>query len=67
MGQTGVLRAEDLRDVRGSVKTETKGAYLQYPYSILVKVDESDRKALKETLASSTRRTWGRRAGSVWI
>ena len=31
----------------GSVKTETKGDYLQYPYSILVKVDESDRKALE--------------------
>ena len=31
----------------GSAKTETKGSYLQYPHSILVKVDESDRKALE--------------------
>jgi hypothetical protein len=31
----------------GSVKTETKGEYGQYPYSILVKVDESDRNALE--------------------
>lgn len=32
----------------GSAKTETKGEYLQYPYSILVKVDDSDRKALEQ-------------------
>ena len=32
----------------GSVKTEIKGEYRQYPYSILVKVDESDRKALEQ-------------------
>ena len=32
----------------GSVKTEVKGEYRQYPYSILVKVDESDRKALEQ-------------------
>ncbi len=32
----------------GSVKTETKGEYIQYPHSILVKVDESDRKALEQ-------------------
>ena len=32
----------------GSAKTDTKGEYLQYPYSILVKVDESDRKALEQ-------------------
>ena len=31
----------------GSVKPETKGDYIQYPHSILVKVDESDRKALE--------------------
>jgi len=31
----------------GSAKTDTKGEYLQYPHSILVKVDESDRKALE--------------------
>jgi hypothetical protein len=32
----------------GSAKTDTKGEYRQYPYSILVKVDESDRKALEQ-------------------
>jgi hypothetical protein len=32
----------------GSAKTDTKGEYLQYPHSILVKVDESDRKALEQ-------------------
>lgn len=32
----------------GSAKTDTKGEYLQYPYSILVKVDDSDRKALEQ-------------------
>jgi hypothetical protein len=31
----------------GSVKTETKGEYVQYPHSMLVKVDESDRRALE--------------------
>ena len=28
--------------------TDRRGEYLQYPYSILVKVDESDRKALEQ-------------------
>jgi predicted DNA-binding protein (MmcQ/YjbR family) len=33
----------------GSVKPETKGAdYVQYPHSIIVKVDESDRRALEQ-------------------
>ena len=32
----------------GSMKTDTKGEYVQYPQSILVKVDESDRKALEQ-------------------
>jgi predicted DNA-binding protein (MmcQ/YjbR family) len=32
----------------GSAKTSTKGEYTQYPHSILVKVDESDRKALEQ-------------------
>ena len=32
----------------GSAKTDKKGEYLQYPYSILVKVDESDRRALEQ-------------------
>jgi hypothetical protein len=32
----------------GSAKTDTKGEYLQYPHSILVKVDDSDRKALEQ-------------------
>jgi predicted DNA-binding protein (MmcQ/YjbR family) len=30
----------------GSVKPETKGDYIQYPHAVLVKVDESDRRAL---------------------
>ena len=53
----------------GSVKPETKGGdYLQYPRSIMVKVDESDRRALRAGQAgSSTPRTWARRAGSGWI
>ncbi|HET6735726.1 MmcQ/YjbR family DNA-binding protein [Mycobacterium sp.] len=32
----------------GSAKTDTLGEYLQYPHSILVKVDDSDRKALEQ-------------------
>ncbi|RAV14549.1 MmcQ/YjbR family DNA-binding protein [Mycolicibacterium sp. GF69] len=32
----------------GSVKPETKGEYLQYPQSIIVKVDDSDRQALQQ-------------------
>lgn len=32
----------------GSVKTETKGEYRQFPQSVLVKVDESDRRALEQ-------------------
>jgi predicted DNA-binding protein (MmcQ/YjbR family) len=32
----------------GSVKTEKKGSYLQFPHSILVKVDDSDRRALEQ-------------------
>ena len=32
----------------GSVKPETRGEYLQYPQSIIVKVDESDRRALRQ-------------------
>lgn len=32
----------------GSVKTSTKGQYLQHPHSVLVKVDESDRRALEQ-------------------
>ena len=32
----------------GSVKGDTKGVYIQYPHSILVKVDESDREALAQ-------------------
>jgi predicted DNA-binding protein (MmcQ/YjbR family) len=32
----------------GSAKTDIKGEYLAYPYSILVKVDESDRRALEQ-------------------
>jgi hypothetical protein len=31
----------------GSAKTDVKGEYIQYPHAILVKVDESDRKALE--------------------
>jgi len=32
----------------GNAKTETRGEYLACPYSILVKVDESDRRALEQ-------------------
>jgi len=32
----------------GSAKTDKKGEYLQYPYSILIKVDESDRRSLDQ-------------------
>ena len=32
----------------GSMKGETKGEYVQYPHSILVKVDDSDRTALQQ-------------------
>ncbi len=32
----------------GSVKPATKGDYFQYPHSIIVKVDESERRALEQ-------------------
>ena len=32
----------------GSAKTDVKGEYRSYPHSILVKVDESDRRALEQ-------------------
>jgi hypothetical protein len=32
----------------GSAKTDTKGEYVQHPYSVVVKVDESDRRALED-------------------
>ena len=32
----------------GSAKGDTRGEYMQYPHSILVKVDESDREALSQ-------------------
>ncbi|MDT5244626.1 MAG: hypothetical protein QOD36_2002 [Mycobacterium sp.] len=32
----------------GSEKTDIKGEYTSYPYSILVKVDDSDRRALEQ-------------------
>ena len=32
----------------GSMKTDTKGSYIQFPHSILVKVDDSDRRALEQ-------------------
>ncbi len=32
----------------GSVKGRKKGEYLQYPHSILIKVDDSDRKAFEQ-------------------
>ncbi len=34
----------------GSVKGETKGEHVQYPHSILIKVDDSDRKALERDI-----------------
>ncbi len=49
MGQAGVLRAEDVRHVRRQRQDRHQGrVHLQYPYSILVKVDDSDRKALEQ-------------------
>ena len=50
----------------GSAKTDRSGEYVQYPYSILVKVDESDRKASNKTVASSSPPTWARSAGWAW-
>lgn len=32
----------------GSVKGDSKGEYLQYPYSLLIKVDDADREALRQ-------------------
>ena len=32
----------------GSVKGDTKGVYVQYPYSLLIKVEDSDREALQQ-------------------
>ncbi|MGV0791787.1 MmcQ/YjbR family DNA-binding protein [Mycolicibacterium sp. XJ1819] len=32
----------------GNAKTQTKGQYVPYPHSILIKVDESDRRALEQ-------------------
>lgn len=32
----------------GSVKGDAKGEYLQYPHSVLIKVDDSDREALQQ-------------------
>jgi predicted DNA-binding protein (MmcQ/YjbR family) len=32
----------------GSMKSDTKGEYIQFPHSILVKVDDSDRRALEQ-------------------
>jgi predicted DNA-binding protein (MmcQ/YjbR family) len=34
----------------GSAKTDVKGEYIQYPHSILVKVDDSDRNALQQDI-----------------
>jgi hypothetical protein len=32
----------------GSMKTDARGSYTQFPYSLLVKVDDSDRRALEQ-------------------
>lgn len=32
----------------GSVKTDVKGQYIQYPHSVLIKADESERTALEQ-------------------
>jgi hypothetical protein len=50
----------------GNAKTDIKGEYSAYPYSILVKVDESDRRALEQDARFFTPPTWARRAGSDW-
>ena len=52
----------------GSTKPATKGAdYIQYPQSIMVKVDDSDRRALEGDKRFSTRPIWGLQGGSAWI
>ena len=49
LGQAGVLRAEDVRHVRRQRQRPTRRASTSSTrYSILVKVDESDRKALEQ-------------------
>ena len=51
----------------GSSKATRRGEYLQFPHSMLVKVDESATAGRSSrTPASSTPRTWVRRAGSGW-
>ena len=50
----------------GNAKGDQPGEMTPFPYSMLVKVDESDRRAFERTVGSSTRRTWGRRVGSGW-
>src|SRR6476659_6624509 len=43
----------------GSMKTDTKGEYIQFPYSILVKVDASDRRALEQDFTARKKVDWG--------
>ncbi|MDT5237717.1 MAG: hypothetical protein QOF47_3704 [Mycobacterium sp.] len=50
----------------GSEKTDIKGEYTSYPYSILVKVDDSDRRALEQDKRFFSPPTWAPSAGSDW-
>ncbi|MCH9730797.1 MAG: MmcQ/YjbR family DNA-binding protein [Actinomycetia bacterium] len=36
--------------VKGSIEGDAKGEHVQYPHSVLVKVDDSDRKALEQDI-----------------
>jgi predicted DNA-binding protein (MmcQ/YjbR family) len=44
----GNARTSPGRSAPARRKTATKGEYVHYPYSVLVKVDESDRNALQQ-------------------
>jgi predicted DNA-binding protein (MmcQ/YjbR family) len=47
-GRPPALRAGGAPTAPARRTTDRRGEYVQYPYSILVKVDESDRKALEQ-------------------
>ena len=50
----------------GSVKGREKGQYLQYPHSILIKVDDSDRKAFEQDARFFYPAYMGPSVGSGW-
>ena len=59
--------AEDVRDVRRQHERRYQGRdYIQYPHSILVKVDDSDRKALERDKRFFYPAYWARQVGSAW-